>query len=271
MLIHLDRWMDRNPWHPRVLPFMVYVCLIPVISMLRDWQPTTYLLTYTVQCTLVVWLLWRYRKLLPELTLSFHWLAIPTGVGVFIAWIYLGLATTQAFPNQFDDAGWDFFQHMTRIYAWSALSIRLLGMSVVVPLFEELFIRSLLLRSLHRFRPTAIGTLQVIQDLPLIGEWLMHTPWGDKSNRHPPIFAVQFQRHALGALSAFGVFASTFVFMIHHTVRDWPGCIVCALAYCALLAFTGRKNGLGPVCWAHGITNALLWGYTLYTGDWQFL
>jgi hypothetical protein len=33
----------------------------------------------------------------------------------------------------------------------------------------------------------------------------------------------------------------------------------------------GRQMGLGPVIWAHGLTNAALWGYTLYTGDWRFL
>ena len=45
---------------------------------------------------------------------------------------------------------------------------------------------------------------------------------------------------------------------------------MCALAYCLLLSVT-RAKGLGPVCWAHGITNALLWGYTVYYGNWQFL
>jgi hypothetical protein len=40
--------------------------------------------------------------------------------------------------------------------------------------------------------------------------------------------------------------------------------------YCLVLAAT-RARGLGPVVWTHGITNAALWAYTLYTDDWRFL
>ena len=46
--------------------------------------------------------------------------------------------------------------------------------------------------------------------------------------------------------------------------------VVCGVAYCLLLMVT-RKKGLGPVIWAHGITNALLWVYTIQTDVWRFL
>ncbi len=245
--------------------------MLVVVSQLRDWLPFTYPLTYTIQCSLVVYLLWRYRKLLPELTLSFHWLSVPVGVGVAVAWVWMGLWMVETFPDRFADQGTEsFFLEMGTTVGWTAFVLRLIGMSVAVPLFEELFIRSLILRSFHRFRPTMIGLVQVIQDLPLIGEWLMHTSIGDKADRHPPVFGPQFKNTPLGALSVFGVAVSTLIFTIHHLPRDWPGCVMCGLAYCLLLSAT-RHKGLGPVCWAHGITNALLWVYTLYTGDWQFL
>lgn len=263
--------MAENPWHPRFIPFLAYVGLLPIIGWLRDWQPITYAPAYCIQCGLVVWLLWRYRKLLPELTVDFHWLAVPVGVFVAWAWIRLGYLMVDTFPKRFAEDGTEsFFEQMGDGMGWVAFSLRLVGMSVVVPLFEELFIRSLLLRSLHRLRPTVVGVMQMIQDFPVIGEWLMHTRWGMRADHHPPVFGPQFECTPLGALSIFGVVASTFVFMIHHVMRDWPGCIVCGIAYCFLLAVTRRK-GLGPVCWAHGITNALLWGYTLQTGDWRFL
>ena len=33
----------------------------------------------------------------------------------------------------------------------------------------------------------------------------------------------------------------------------------------------GKRLGLGPVVWSHGLVNAGLWAYTYYTDDWQFL
>ncbi|MCC7147018.1 MAG: CPBP family intramembrane metalloprotease [Phycisphaeraceae bacterium] len=292
--------MASNPWHPRLAPFAVYLLILAIIDVARDQAAWTYPGLYVVQCGVVLWLLWRYRSLLPELTVRFDWLAVPVGVGVFVAWIGLGwwmagewdvrwqalldgrflptfdytaLGQTPS-PRATDLAQGplDFRdpQIMGPAVGWIALSVRLLGMSIVVPLFEELFIRSLCLRSFAHYRTTAIGTVHFLMDLPLIGEWLMHTSIGERAARHQPVFGEVFLRTPLGALSIFGVVASTLVFMIHHPLRDWPGTWVCGVAYCLLVWATARK-GLGPVVWAHGITNALLWIYTLGTGDWQFL
>lgn len=270
LLASLDRWMASHPWHPRVVPFVVYLLFLLILPV-RGWQPLTYPLLYVIQCGVVVWLLWRYRKLLPELTLSFHWLAVPVGIGVVVAWIWLGQAMTALAPTFFENRGYNFFDKMGNgALAWSSLSLRLLGMSIVVPLFEELFIRSLCLRSFHRFRRTGIGILHVVEDMPIIGEWLMHSKIGKRLGRHGPVFGAEFEATPFGALSLFGVAASTCVFMFSHVPRDWPGAIVCGVAYCLLLAAT-RKKGLGPVIWAHGITNALLWAYTIRFNNWQFL
>lgn len=273
-LARLDHWMAGHPWHPRVLPFIVYLLFLPLIAVLRDWHGFTYPLTYAAQCSLVAWLLWRYRALLPELTVCFHWLAVPVGIFVAAAWIALRYATNAVLPTT-PDQGWSFFDHMPAPVAWFSLALRLIGMSLLVPLFEELFIRSLLLRSFHNFRRTAIGLIHFSQDLPVLGEWLMGTRLAQRANRHEPVFGREFLTTPLGALSAFGVAASTFVFMIHHRIPDWPGAILCGIAYCLLLAATARR-GLGPVVWAHGITNALIWLYVIALHlqgrpDWQLL
>ena len=270
----LDAIMAGHPWAPRLIPFVVYVGLLAVVDVIRGWHGSIYPLAYVVQCGLVVWLLWRYRRLVPELTLSFHWLAVPVGVGVAAAWIWLRFWTVGAFPGLAVESD-SFFDQMGMGWGWLALSLRLVGMSVVVPLFEELCMRSLMLRSLHSLRKTVIGATQFLQDVPVIGEPLMLTRWGEQASQQPPIFRHEFEAHALGRLSVFGVFASTLVFTVHHLPADWLGCVACSLAYCFLLAWT-RSRGLGPTCWAHGITNALLWGYTVYmhqagTPDWQFL
>ena len=98
----------------------------------------------------------------------------------------------------------------------------------------------------------------------------MHSSIAHRAGRHAHPLGDMFHRTPLGALSLFGVIVSTGVFMSYHVARDWPAAALCGVAYCLLLAAT-RQRGLGPVIWAHGITNALLWGYSVKTGDWQFL
>lgn len=302
-LAAFDRWMAAHPWHPRVVPLIVYLLMLAGIQFLPDHPPLSYLqpVLYVLQCGLVLWLLHRCRRLLPELTLAFDWRAVPVGVGVFILWVLLGWLTAGEFVERGSalldgrpigmihygsppidkpplatsaaDGPFDFRDPamMGLTVGWAALVLRLLGMSIVVPLFEELFTRSLLLRSFHRPRATAIGLLHFFMDLPVVGEWLSHTRLGRRADAHGPVFGREFERTPLGALSVFGIAASTFVFMLNHGLRDWPGTVVCGIAYCLLVGATGRAKGLGPVIWAHGITNALLWGYTLTVGDWQFL
>lgn len=271
-LAALDQWMALHPWHPRLVPFVVYLLFLPIIATLRDWQLWTYPLSYAAQCLVVSWLLWRYRGLLPELNLRFHWLALPVGLGVCAGWVWIGMEMERLWPSVLaDDSGKPhFFVEMEPWLRWPSLGLRLLGMSIVVPLFEDLFVRSLLLRSLHSFRMTGIGVFQFLHDLPVIGEWVMHTELGRRAGRRPPVFGMEFARNALGSLSVFGVAASTLVFMVHHVPRDWAACVMCGVAYCVLLRLT-RQKGLGPTVWAHGITNAALWGYTLYAWDWRFL
>ncbi len=265
--------MSEHPWHPRVLPYVIYVALLPLIAMVTDDQPWMYPLLYGGQCLIVASLLWRYRRLTPELNLRFHWLAIPVGILVCVIWIALGKWMITLFPERFavsPDDPEHLFTRMSPAIHWLSLSMRVVGMSLLVPLFEELFVRSLLLRSFHSFRQVVVGVLQWGQDLPLIGEWLMHTSIAKRADEHEQPFARMFNETVLGQLSVTGIVLSTLIFTIGHGMRDWPGAVVCSLMYIALLRVT-RNKGLGPVVWAHGITNALLWGYCVYYSDWQFL
>jgi len=243
----------------------------------------------------IVWLLWRYRGLTPELNVRFDWRSVPVGVFVLVAWIWLGLLTAHFSEVERDGVvafhvnlwRWltapgvvdhpypnpearSLFEGVSVGVGWVSMSLRLVGMSVIVPMFEELFIRSLLLRMAHRGRRTLRGFAQILIDLPVMGEMFLHSRWVIRIEKDPVSFKEEFETTPLGVLSVFGVAASTFLFTIGHRPTDWPGAVVCGVAYCLLLRAT-REKGLGPVVWAHGITNALLWGYTLYYCDWQFL
>ena len=68
-LARVDRWMMQSPWHPRVMPYIVYIGLLAVVGLASEQWPATYPIGYAVQCGLVAWLLWRYRRLLPELNI----------------------------------------------------------------------------------------------------------------------------------------------------------------------------------------------------------
>lgn len=275
VLAGLDAWMAANPWHPRLVPFLVYVLWLPVIHGVGAWWLPIYPLLHVVQIAMVAWLLWRYRALLPELTLRFHWLAVPVGVALFAAWIALGQAMIALSPTWFGPGEEPHaLERLSGGWLDATLAVRFAGMVMLVPLFEELFIRSACLRGLHSPRKTGIALLQLGTDLPVLGEWFGETRLGRRVDRYPAMFTRQLREWPVGRLSAFGVFASTLVFAAHHVPRDWAGCVVCGLAWCALLWWTNRgprRLGLGPVVWSHAITNALLWAWVVSTGEWRFL
>lgn len=272
--------MAANPWHPRVAPLMLYVALLGPVLALRDWVTWAFVPAYTLQALLVIGLLWRYRKLLPEITFKFHWSAIPAGLLIFVVWLALGYWMIGMFPDLFgEEQGYNYFAEMGHpAVAWSAMMLRLAVMAMLVPIFEELFNRSLTLRSFHRPRQTAIGVVNLLQDLPLIGDAMQNHDLARRAGRHEAVFAKQFNEVPLGKLSVFGIAASTFVFMLVHAPRDYPAVIVCGITYCLVVGITNnskRRLGLGPVIWTHAITNAALWVYTVYyhfTGaaDWRF-
>jgi len=285
--------MSEGPWLVRLAPLLLWVACMFVVGLARDFDARTLPYLYAVQCVLTAGMLWRYRKRLSEMTVWFHWSAIPSAVFLTAAWILLGWWVGGELPVRWDalmqgdlqlgtlnpDGEPHYFQTMQAEHPGTftaGIGLRLLGMAVIVPFIEEVFNRSLCLRAMHSAKKTGIAVLQVLHDVPGIGEWLMHKPAVKRAAQQPPMFTKQFNETPLGRVSMFGIAASTFVFMLNHVPRDYLGCIACGVLWCLMVKWTnrsGRKRqlGLGPVIWSHGLTNALLWGYTLYSGDWQFL
>lgn len=289
----MDRAMGEGPGLVRLGPLLLWVACMFVVGLARDWDVRTLPYLYSVQCVLTVGMLWRYRKLLPEMTIWFHWSVIPSAVFLTAAWIILGWWIGGELPVRWEalmEGNWQlgaldaeaephYFEKIRGEYSatYSAgIVLRLLGMSLIVPFVEEIFNRSLCLRAMHSAKKTGVAFLQVLHDLPGIGEVLMHKPTIRAAAQQEPMFTKQFYETPLGKVSVFGVAASTFIFMLNHVPRDWVGCIVCGVLWCLMVKWTNgegrkRKLGLGPVIWSHGLTNALLWWYTIASGDWQFL
>ena len=109
---------------------------------------------------------------------------------------------------------------------WPLVAVRWVGAALLVPVMEELFWRSYLMR------------------------WI----------EAPQFALVDPRRVGLRA-----VVLSTFVFMLAHTL--WLSAILAGLAYAWLYIRTGR---LWPAVIAHAVTNGLLGGWVVLTGNWGF-
>lgn len=279
--------MARSPWHPRVTPFFVYIVGLAVAGMLTPENRLgagVYLPVYGTVCGVIAFLLWRYRQLTPELTLRFHWTVLPSALVLLAAWIALGRGFNQltkggagVVPLADADVFGPLAASSSGVF-WVAFAARGLGMVVLVALFEELFVRSAVLRAVHRWEGTRTGLLQLVADLPAVGDVVADRPWVEAAQQEPPAFTRQLVQTPLGAVTIFSAAASTVVFAASHGVRDWAGCVACGLVWCAMVGWTNRASlppdqraGLGPVIWSHGLVNLGLWGWTLSTGDWQFL
>ncbi len=269
----LDAWAGQHAWHPRVGPWFVYMIFLTVALYARDWQAAAYVPAKIVQTVAVCYLIWRWRRLVPELNWKFHWSVVPVSLFLTGAWIYLNKGTVALLPSLAPSEP-GYFEKLddgTNVaLLWTASVAHLVAMCTAVPMIEETFNRSLLLRSLSSARTTGIGVMQVLCDMPLIGDWLIHTKLGTRATQMEPVFGPQFEHTPLGALSVFGVAASSAVFALVHTMADWPGAIVCGVTWCIMLNRT-RHLGLGPVIWSHAMVNLLLWGHVMYHREWQFM
>jgi hypothetical protein len=153
-LHNAQRTASRVPLHRpvlyRVAPFATYVAFMVLADVLGRFEPTarTPQSLYPVKIAAVVALLWLFRRSYDELRWRLmpdgreQLIAVGAGVLVFGAWISL-------------DAGWmiagaphGYMPLNGTGLDWTAVAIRLTGAAIVVPLMEELFWRSFLLRRL---------------------------------------------------------------------------------------------------------------------------
>ncbi len=161
----------KRAWFPRIFPFLLFVSFI-ALERLVDTLSTYYphLATFaaydsyifypvkTVLVAVALFLLWsRYTEINIRQGLSWKNLSIGllAGVIVFVLWINMdwGFATMSK-PKGFDPFLFD-----NPLLLYLIISFRLLGASVVVPVFEEIFWRSFVIRYIinPRFEDVPIG------------------------------------------------------------------------------------------------------------------
>ncbi len=212
--------MRRATW-VRVLPFALFIALLAARGYAQAWLPTGWddRWLYAVQTSLVAAVLIVFRRDYGELVRQLApstrqaLLAVAVGLIVFALWItldspwmVLGQATASFVPvdaqGQID---------------WPLVAFRVAGAALVVPVMEELFWRSFLMR------------------------------WVDDA---------QFERVAPGSVSAKAIIVSTFLFVLAHTQwlaaaiaglayawiykstgRLWPAIVAHAVTNAALAAW----------------------------------
>lgn len=161
----------KNAWFPRVFPFLLFICfiaverLIDLLSQYYDFmQPVAeydgYILypIKTVSVMAVLLLFWnRYTEVNMRQVYSWKnlFIGFVAGIAVFLLWINMD----RGFAVIGKSEGYDPFLAGPPILVYLLISFRLFGAAVVVPVFEELFWRSFVVRYLidQKFENIPVG------------------------------------------------------------------------------------------------------------------
>jgi CAAX prenyl protease-like protein len=165
--VPLTEPFHQRPWAPYLAPMLAFLLLTAGESLLPksggEVRPEAYAIFYTIKIAVVSLVAWwsrpAWRDLAPRP--SPFWIAASIGLGALVVALWLGLdGRYPALPMQEKRAGFD---PGTLPAGWKApfIAVRLFGLVLIVPLIEELFWRSFLIRWIarHRFREVPIGTV----------------------------------------------------------------------------------------------------------------
>ncbi len=159
--------MIGSPGFKRALPFAIYILFIAIVPVLQKILPEAAemphlpAILYPIQILAVTIALGIYWSSYNELAApGFRWgdalVALTLGVATFFLWISLDFGfATMGTPAVYDPSS------LPRQWLFAFIGIRLLGASVVVPVFEELFWRSFIIRYIidpEDFTRIRIGT-----------------------------------------------------------------------------------------------------------------
>ncbi len=182
----LVRRLRHDPAILRIAPFALYIVFLAltpqVQKLLTGWDAYGFLhWLYAVQIGTVAIALTVFARSYSELfavatVRAYDWLlAVAVGIVVFIVWINLDLSwatlgETQRFVPARVDGTLD----------WALITVRIFGAAVVVPIMEELFWRSFILRWIDRsdflqLAPTMVSLRALFISSLLFG--LEHNLW----------------------------------------------------------------------------------------------
>lgn len=164
MSIHTGKLKDllAKPWLPYVFPFALFLLLTEPARFFPSLVPFLYV-AKTVIVGAVLWF-WRHKyttDVSARLSFGEFVVAVLCGLLVLVLWI-----APEGYLYQLDSGtGFDPYALTgSKMAAIGLIAVRLIGASVVVPIMEELFWRSFLMRYLVDvdFRSVAMGTFTLL-------------------------------------------------------------------------------------------------------------
>lgn len=177
----------RSPAMARILPFGLFILFVAIGMLLPPpvpvapgefdsrWLYAARALVVGAACIL----LWRHFTELrtgPAPGVGDWLLAVAAGMGVLVVWVLLdeGWVTFEL------TGGFDPRHYGSEAIHWPLTAMRLLGMAIVVPVIEELFWRSFLMRWLERpafldVAPQSVGLRALLISSALFA--LEHSQW----------------------------------------------------------------------------------------------
>lgn len=231
--IEVKKLTNRDLLIPYAVPYFAFVAIVIVGSKIFSKQ-VTYAL---VLCIVPLILYWAWKWYVPFTGPKKNIGSILWGIVFGLA----GLAIWCVLLVPFIDLSgepWDF----------SAFILRAVAASLIVPIFEEIFIRGYILRAALQWDQNRKNK-QIASPL---GQMLDH----DNIGTVLP-----------GAWSVMAVGISSITFAAGHMLYEWPA----AMAYSLLISvlWIMRKDLLSCVV-AHGVTNFTLAVYVYSSGNWGF-
>ncbi len=146
----------QRPWFSRVLPFFIYMAFIalegfitylssifPFLSVVAKFDHYIFYPLKIVLICIILIIFWRRYKEIKERPRAVELLiSAVAGAVVFVIWINMDWSFAAVGRAE----GFNPFILGGGAVAWTFIGIRLFGASVVVPIFEELFWRSFIIR-----------------------------------------------------------------------------------------------------------------------------
>lgn len=219
-----------SPANARIIPFAVFIAFIVLQAEAGEWlqsiMDTRWLYpARTIAVALLLLAFWRHYTELRDFSgITGRRIAVAVGAGivVFLLWINLDFEwATIGKPSEFDPTLPD-----GSGFAWGFVFFRLIGLAIVVPVMEELFWRSFLLRWIEKH------------------DFLAQVP----------------ATVGLRAILICGI-----LFASEHSL--WLAGLIAGLVYSFVYI---RSGNLWLPIISHATTNAILGGWILATGHWQF-
>lgn len=219
---------------PYAVPYFVFVGIVTVGD--RFFSD---IIIYVLELVFVpLSLVWAWKWIMPLVGPKNAW--VSAAWGIFAGSVGLVLWCLMLVP--FTDIKGSVPEDMT------AFVLRAIAAALLVPVFEELFIRGFILR--------------------LAYQW-------DLNRKHPGVKAPfskamdedNIHNVSPGAWTPAAVLISTVAFSAGHLMYEWPACLV----YSVLMSFLWivRKDMISCIV-AHGVTNFGLAVYVYLSGNWGF-